>query len=182
MLGFVVVKPERCLCRLMIEIWILCIPLLEPVIPPLWRIWEELLPKFLSLVVCTQPARRKVTNCWKIIQTFLHRHDVESFFFFFFPPEQNQFDVWMHKNRVMVFFAQNTMQQKDTFFLVLAYIQTDLLFQLQLVDHLHCKKKKKKRKKKKLWICATDQNLNYMQLRLSKSSSSEERIVSHIVQ
>ncbi len=59
------------------------------------------------------------------------------------------------------------MQQKDTFFLVLAYIQTDLLFLLQLVDHLHCMKKKKK----KLWICATDQNLNYMQLRLSKSSS-----------
>jgi penicillin-binding protein-related factor A (putative recombinase) len=47
------------------------------------------------------------------------------------------------------------MQQKDTFFLVLAYIQTDLLFLLQLVDHLHCKKKKKK---KKLWICTTDQN------------------------
>jgi hypothetical protein len=63
---------------------------------------------------------------------------------------------------------------------LLAYIQTDLLFLLQLVDHLDCKKKKKK--KKKLWICATDQNLNYMQLRLSKSSSSEERIVSHIVQ
>jgi hypothetical protein len=70
------------------------------------------------------------------------------------------------------------MQQKDTFFLVLAYIQTDLLFLLQLVDHLHCKKNKKK----KLWIWATDQNLNHMQLRLSKSFSSEERIVSHIVQ
>jgi hypothetical protein len=67
------------------------------------------------------------------------------------------------------------MQKKDTFFLLLAYIQTDLLFLLQLVDHLHCKKKK-------LWICATDQNLNHMQLRLSKSSSTEERIVSHIVQ
>jgi len=75
----------------------------------------------------------------------------------------------------MVFFAQNIMQKKDTFFLLLAYIQTDLLFLLQLVDHLHCKKKK-------LWICATDQNLNHMQLRLSKSSSTEERIVSHIVQ
>ncbi len=57
--------------------------LLEPVIPPLWRIWEELLPKFLSLVASTQPARRKVTNCWKMIQTFPHRHDVKSFFFFF---------------------------------------------------------------------------------------------------
>ncbi len=56
--------------------------LLKPVIPPLWRIWEELLPKFLSLVACTQPARRKVTNCWKIIQTFPHCHDVETFFFF----------------------------------------------------------------------------------------------------
>jgi penicillin-binding protein-related factor A (putative recombinase) len=41
-------------------------------------------------------------------------------------------------------------------FFLLAYIQTDLLFLLQLVDHLDCKKKKKK--KKKLWICATDQN------------------------
>ncbi len=56
---------------------------LEPVIPPLWRILEELLPKFLSLVACTQPARRKVTNCWKNIQTFPHRHDVESFSFLF---------------------------------------------------------------------------------------------------
>ncbi len=46
---------------------------------------------------------------------------------FFFSPEQNQFDVWMHTNRVMVFFAQNIMQQKDTFFLLLAYIQTDAI-------------------------------------------------------
>ncbi len=37
-----------------------CIYLLQPVIPPLWRIWKEFLPKLLynpSLVVCKQPLK-----------------------------------------------------------------------------------------------------------------------------